>query len=143
MMHGSHLSLTSSTIFTFFLKPFCCSHCQEIFRINNLRRMHVNSVGQWNGRLAERRCLSIFFLSIFVFNNFCFNQFLCLSISMFINFWSSRNSSMVSTATCYQGGPGFKSQQGREFINFWIKRKFNNSNLNTIIVWVHELTGLV
>ena len=38
---------------------------------------------------------------------------------------------------------GFKFQQGREFINFRIKRKFKNSNLNTIIVWVYELTGLV
>ena len=40
--------------------------------------------------------------------------------------------SMVSTATCYQEGPGFKSHQGLEFINFWLKRKFNNSKLNTI-----------
>ena len=56
---------------------------------------------------------------------------------------SSRHSSMVSMAACYQRGPGFKSRQGQEFINFWIKRKFNNSNLNTIIVWVYELTGLV
>ena len=31
---------------------------------------------------------------------------------------SSRQSSMVSTAACYRGGPGFKSRQGREFINF-------------------------
>ena len=56
---------------------------------------------------------------------------------------SSCHSSMVSTAACYRGGPGFKSRQGQEFINFWLKRKFNNSNLNTIIVWVCELTGLV
>ena len=32
---------------------------------------------------------------------------------------------MVSTAACYRGSPGFKSQQGRECINFWLKRKFN------------------
>ena len=38
---------------------------------------------------------------------------------------SSRHSSMVSTAACYQLGPKFKSQQWREFINFWLKRKFN------------------
>ena len=56
---------------------------------------------------------------------------------------SSHHSSMVSTAACYWGGPGFKSWQGREFINFWIKRKFNNFNLNTIIVWLYELTVLV
>ena len=30
---------------------------------------------------------------------------------------ASRHSSMVSTAACYRGGPGFKSRQGREFIN--------------------------
>ena len=56
---------------------------------------------------------------------------------------TSCHSSMVSTAACYRGGPGFKSRQGRKYINFWIKCKFNNSNLNTIIVWVYELTGLV
>ena len=32
---------------------------------------------------------------------------------------------MVSMAACYQWGPGFKSWQRREFINFWLKRKFN------------------
>ena len=31
---------------------------------------------------------------------------------------SSRHNSMVSKAYCYRGGPGFKSRQGREFINF-------------------------
>ena len=56
---------------------------------------------------------------------------------------SSHHSSMASMAACYGGGPGLKSQQGREFTNFWLKRKFNNSNLNTIILWVYELTGLV
>ena len=56
---------------------------------------------------------------------------------------SSRHSSMVSMVACYRRGPSFKSRQGRENINFWLKRKFNNSNLNTIIVWVYELTGLV
>ena len=56
----------------------------------------------------------------------------------------SRHGSMVSTAACYRGGPaGFKSRQVREFIKLLLKRKFNNSNLNTIIVWVCELTGLV
>ena len=32
-------------------------------------------------------------------------------------FVSSRQSSMVSMAACYQGGPGFKSRQGQEFFN--------------------------
>ena len=41
------------------------------------------------------------------------------------------------------GGPGFKSRQGWEFINVWLKRKFNNYIMNTIIVWVYELTGQV
>ena len=31
---------------------------------------------------------------------------------------SSRHCSMVSTVACYRGGPGFKSRQWREFINF-------------------------
>ena len=31
---------------------------------------------------------------------------------------SSRQNSMVSMAACYQGGPGFKSRQKREFIHF-------------------------
>ena len=30
----------------------------------------------------------------------------------------SPHSSMASTAACYWGGPGFKSRQGQEFINF-------------------------
>ena len=50
---------------------------------------------------------------------------------------------MVSKAACYQWGLGFKYRQGREFINFRLKRKFNNLNLNTIIGWVYELIGLV
>ena len=37
----------------------------------------------------------------------------------------SRDSSMVSTATCYWAGPIFKSRQGRELINFWLKKIFN------------------
>ena len=57
---------------------------------------------------------------------------------------SSRHSSMVSmAAACYRWGPRFKSRQVWEFINLWLKRKFNNSNSKTIIVWVYELTGLV
>ena len=46
-------------------------------------------------------------------------------------------------AACYRGGPGFKSWQGQEFINFCQKWKFDNLNMNTIIVWVYELTGLI
>ena len=44
---------------------------------------------------------------------------------------------MVSTAACYRESPGFKSRQGREFINFRLKRKFNNSNLK-----YHHSVGL-
>ena len=85
----------------------------------------------------------------------CFHSFeICFRLNLFLrNFASlklcnsrsssSCHSSMVSTAGCYRGGPGFKSEQGQEFINFWLKRKFNNLNLNTIILWVYELTGLV
>ena len=36
-------------------------------------------------------------------------------------------------AACYQGGPGTISWQGQEIINFWLKRKLNNSNLTTLV----------
>ena len=68
---------------------------------------------------------------------FCSQKFIWIII-----WWSSsRYSSMVSMASCYRRGPGFKSWQGQEFINFWLNRKFYN--LNIIIVWVYELTRLV
>ena len=44
---------------------------------------------------------------------------------------SSRHISMVSKVACYWGGPGFKSQQGQEFINFWLQRKFKTSKQQT------------
>ena len=55
------------------------------------------------------------------------HKFLTISthISMLL---SSRHSSMVSTAACYRGGPGFK-WQGREIINFWSKRNSITHNV--------------
>ena len=73
------------------------------------------------------------------------NLIFCSQKLIWIIIWwsSSRYSSMVSMAAWYRGGPWFKSWQGQEFINFWLNRKFYNLNLNTIIVWVYELTRLV
>ena len=39
--------------------------------------------------------------------------------------------------------PGSNRDKGDNLINFWLKRKFNNLNSNTILVWVYELNGLV
>ena len=56
---------------------------------------------------------------------------------------SSRHSSMVSTAACYRVVPGSNPGKGENLLISDLKGNLNNSNLNTIIVWVYELIGLV
>ena len=47
---------------------------------------------------------------------------------------------MVSKAACNQEGPGSNPGKGENLLISDLKGNLINSNLNTIIVWVYELT---